>query len=43
MRQGAPLAPMYHANVREFVSKRVGCYSFVPALQAMSLAAACVK
>jgi hypothetical protein len=43
MRQAAPLAPMYVSTVREFVSSRVGCYTFVPALQAMSLAAACVR
>lgn len=43
MRVGAPLAPLYHSNVREFVSKRVGCYTFVPALQAMSIGTACLK
>ena len=43
MRQAAPLAPLYISTVRELVSSRVGCYTFVPQLQAMSLAAACLK
>jgi hypothetical protein len=30
-------------NVREFVSKRVGCYVYQPASQGMDLAAACLK
>lgn len=43
MRTAAPLAPLYTSNVREFVSRRVGCYTFVPALQSLSLAASCIK
>lgn len=42
MRTAAPLAPLYTANVREFVSSRFGCYTFVPALQSLSLAASCI-
>ncbi len=43
MRVAAPAAPLYYINNREFVSSRVGCYTYVPALQAMSLAAACLR
>lgn len=42
MRTAAPIAPLYRSNIREFVSARVGCYSYAPALQAMSLATACI-
>jgi ABC-type oligopeptide transport system substrate-binding subunit len=43
MRKAAPWAPTYVPNIREFVSKRVGCYLFNPALAAMDLANVCLK
>jgi ABC-type transport system substrate-binding protein len=43
MREAAPLAPIYFGNVREFVSARVGCYVFQPALGAMDVAASCLR
>jgi peptide/nickel transport system substrate-binding protein len=43
MRNAAPLAPLYTGNNREFVSARLGCYRYVPAYQALSLAVVCLK
>lgn len=43
MREGAPWAPIGTRTVRDFVSARVGCYVFPPALGAMDLASACLK
>jgi peptide/nickel transport system substrate-binding protein len=43
MRDAAPLAPIFVNTNRELVSKNVGCYTYVPAYQAMSLATACLK
>lgn len=42
-RNAAPLAVLYNQNVREFVSKRVGCYSYHPVWASMNLAAVCLK
>ena len=42
-RDAAPWASLYNLNVREFVSNRVGCYTFQPVLGEMDLAATCIK
>jgi peptide/nickel transport system substrate-binding protein len=44
MRQQAPWAALYNPTIREFISKRVGCYVFQPALSGtMDLASVCLK
>jgi ABC-type oligopeptide transport system substrate-binding subunit len=42
-RVAAPWTSLYNGNIREFVSSRVGCYTFQPILGAMDLAGACIK
>lgn len=42
-RIAAPWASLSNSNIREFVSSRVGCYTFQPVLGAMNLATACLK
>jgi ABC-type transport system substrate-binding protein len=42
-RNAAPFAVLYNGNTREFVSARVGCYSFHPVWANMNLSAACLK
>jgi ABC-type transport system substrate-binding protein len=42
-RIAAPWAALSNSNIREFVSKRVGCYTFQPILGEMDLATACLK
>ena len=39
----APWAAFSNTNTREFVSSRVGCYTFQPILGAIDLATACLK
>jgi peptide/nickel transport system substrate-binding protein len=43
MKQQAPLAPLFFRTVREFTSKRVGCWSYQPIYGAMNLNAVCIK
>jgi peptide/nickel transport system substrate-binding protein len=43
MRKAAPWAPIDVPTIREFISSRVGCYVYVRAFAAMSLATACLK
>ena len=42
-RVAAPWASYSNANTREYVSNRVGCYTFQPVLGELDLAAACLK
>jgi peptide/nickel transport system substrate-binding protein len=42
-RIAAPWASFSNTNTREFVSTKVGCYTFQPILGAMDLATACLK
>lgn len=42
-RDAAPWASLYNLNIREFLSSRVGCYTFQPVLGEMDLAATCIK
>ncbi|NUR75254.1 MAG: hypothetical protein HOQ28_03080 [Thermoleophilia bacterium] len=42
-RVAAPWASLSNANTREFVSTKVGCYTFQPILGAMDLTTACLK
>ena len=42
-RIAAPWASLSNSNTREFVSSKVGCYTFQPILGAMDLATACLK
>lgn len=39
----SPFVVYQNSNVREFVSERIGCYSFQPAWGQMNLALACLK
>ena len=43
MKQQAPIAPLFFRTVREFTSKRVGCWSYQPIYGAMNLNAVCIK
>jgi ABC-type transport system substrate-binding protein len=43
MKQQAPLAPLFFRTVREFTSKRVGCYSYQPIYAVMNFNAVCLK
>ncbi|HEY2938524.1 MAG TPA: ABC transporter substrate-binding protein [Gaiellaceae bacterium] len=43
MKNQAPLAPLFFRTVREFTSKRVGCYSYQPIYAAMNFNAVCIK
>jgi ABC-type oligopeptide transport system substrate-binding subunit len=42
-RNAAPLAVIGNGNVREFVSARVGCYSFHPVWGTLNLATVCLR
>lgn len=42
-RVAAPWAALSNSNTREYVSNRVGCYTFQPVLGEMDLAATCLK
>ncbi len=43
MKKQAPLAPLFFRTVREFTSKRVGCWSYQPIYGSMNLNAVCIK
>ena len=43
MRDVAPWAPTYNGTVREFISKRLGCYVYQQTQGIIDLAAACLK
>jgi ABC-type transport system substrate-binding protein len=43
MKNQAPLAPLFFRTVREFTSKRVGCYSYQPIYAVMNFNAVCLK
>ncbi len=43
MKKQAPLAPLFFRTVREFTSKRVGCYSYQPIYAVMNFNAVCLK
>jgi ABC-type transport system substrate-binding protein len=43
MKDVAPYAPILNANVRWFVSARLGCYTYQPVLAVPNLAALCIK
>jgi ABC-type transport system substrate-binding protein len=43
MKTQAPLAPLFFRTVREFTSKRVGCYSYQPIYAVMNFNAVCIK
>jgi len=43
MKNQAPLAPLFFRTVREFTSKRVGCYTYQPIYAVMALEAVCIK
>jgi ABC-type transport system substrate-binding protein len=43
MKTQAPLAPLFFRTVREFTSKRVGCYSYQPIYAVMNFNAVCLK
>jgi peptide/nickel transport system substrate-binding protein len=43
MKQQAPIAPLFFRTVREFTSKRVGCWSYQPIYGSMNLNAVCIK
>jgi peptide/nickel transport system substrate-binding protein len=42
MKTQAPLAPLFFRTVREFTSKRVGCWSYQPIYGAMNFNAVCI-
>jgi ABC-type transport system substrate-binding protein len=42
MKQQAPIAPLFFRTVREFTSKRVGCWSYQPIYSTMNLNAVCI-
>ncbi len=42
MKNQAPLAPLFFRTVREFTSKRVGCWSYQPIYGAMNFNAVCI-
>jgi len=42
MKQQAPIAPLFFRTVREFTSKRVGCWSYQPVYSTMNLNAVCI-
>ena len=42
MKQQAPIAPLFFRTVREFTSKRVGCWSYQPIYGSMNLNAVCI-
>jgi ABC-type transport system substrate-binding protein len=43
MKNQAPLAPLFFRTVREFVSKRIGCWSYQPVYAQMNFNAVCIK
>jgi peptide/nickel transport system substrate-binding protein len=43
MKNQAPIAPLFFRTVREFVSKRVGCWSYQPVYGSANLNAICLK
>ena len=43
MKKQAPLAPLFFRTVREFTSKRIGCYSYQPIYAVMNFNAVCIK
>lgn len=43
MKNQAPIAPLFFRTVREFTSKRVGCWSYQPIYGSMNLNAVCIK
>jgi ABC-type transport system substrate-binding protein len=43
MREAVPIVPFNIPNIREFTSKRIGCYAYSPTLGAMNLTAACLR
>jgi ABC-type transport system substrate-binding protein len=42
MKKQAPLAPLFFRTVREFTSKRIGCWSYQPIYGSMNLSAVCI-
>ena len=42
MKNQAPLAPLFFRTVREFTSKRIGCWSYQPIYGSMNLNAVCI-
>jgi ABC-type transport system substrate-binding protein len=42
MKNQAPLAPLFFRTVREFTSKRIGCWSYQPIYGSMNLSAVCI-
>ncbi len=42
MKTQAPIAPLFFRTVREFTSKRIGCWSYQPIYGAMNLNAVCI-
>ena len=42
MKTQAPLAPLFFRTVREFTSKRVGCWSYQPIYGSMNFNAVCI-
>jgi len=42
MKQQAPIAPLFFRTVREFTSKRVGCWSYQPIYGTMNFNAICI-
>jgi peptide/nickel transport system substrate-binding protein len=42
MKQQAPIAPLFFRTVREFTSKRIGCWSYQPIYGSMNLNAVCI-
>jgi peptide/nickel transport system substrate-binding protein len=43
MKKQAPLAPLFFRTVREFTSKRIGCWSYQPIYGAMNFNAVCIN
>lgn len=43
MTQQAPIAPLFFRTVREFTSKRIGCWSYQPIYGSMNLNAVCIN
>jgi peptide/nickel transport system substrate-binding protein len=42
MKKQAPIAPLFFRTVREFTSKRIGCWSYQPIYGSMNLNAVCI-
>lgn len=43
MTQQAPIAPLFFRTVREFTSKRIGCWSYQPIYGSMNMNAICIN